>query len=59
MNIPLEPIPKEDKVSSLTFLLTTQLAEGGRPNFLIHVRYFKYIYFVGKVLIRHFKELPH
>ena len=29
---------------------TLTLSEGDRPNFLIHGRYLRYIYFVGKVL---------
>ena len=37
-------------LTSLTFLLTAQLAEGGRPNLLIHGRYLRYIYLVRKVL---------
>ena len=32
------------------FLLTGQLAEGGRQNFLIHGRQLRYIYLVRKVI---------
>ena len=39
--------------SSETFLLTRQLAEDGRLNFLIHGRHLGYIYFVRKVLKAH------
>ena len=40
MNIPVEG----RHFSSLTFLLTRQLAEDGRPNFLIHGSYLRYIF---------------
>ena len=53
MYIPFGTYIKGRHFSSLTFLLTTQLAEGGRPNFLMHGRYLRYIYFVRKELKCH------
>ena len=47
---PIATYTKGRHVLSLTFLLTRQLAEVGSPNFLIHGRYLRYIYFVRKVL---------
>ena len=46
---PFETDTKGRHSSSMTFLLTGQLAEGGRPNLLIHGRYLRYVDFVRKV----------
>ena len=46
----MKPMPKEDTLSTLMFLLTGQLAEGGRPSIFIHGRLLRYICFARKAL---------
>ena len=50
MHTPLKPNTKRRHSSSLTFLLTGQLAEGGKPNLLIHRRLLRYMDIVRIVL---------
>ena len=41
----------------MTILLSRQLAEGGRPKFMIHGRYIRYIFIVRKVLKPEFSQV--
>ena len=50
---PFETDTKARHSSSLTFLLTGQLAEGGMPNLLIHERYLRYMYLIHGRYLRY------